>query len=258
MERIPEINLYHADNMNFMPTKASKCYDLVIPDPPYGIGAIGMQMGSSPNKKEKGQYPSISTAVKSRKNRLNQGSGKLKNRILNTSNCEWDETPPPPEYFEELFRISKNQIIWGGNYFDLPPTRCIICWDKVQPWENFSQWEMAWTSFDKPAAMVRISNTGGINKKKKIHPTEKPILLYKWLLNKFATPGMKIIDTHGGSMNLAIACYDLGFDCDIIEKDIIHFNDGKEQFEKHKLKCEEIQKYGYAKTELSKINPTLF
>lgn len=114
-------------------------------------------------------------------------------------NCDLYSNQPIPEYFEELFRISKNQIIWGGNYFDLKPTRCIICWDKVQPWENFSQWEMAWTSFDKPAALFKLSNNGVNNSEIKIHPTQKPIMLYSWLINKYAKQNDKIFDSHIGS-----------------------------------------------------------
>lgn len=120
---------------------------------------------------------------------------------------DWDNAVPPQEYFDELFRVSKHQIIWGGNYFDLPPTRGIICWDKCQPWENFSQWEMAWTSFDTPASLFRFDNRTG----DKIHPTQKPTALYKWLLNKYATQGMTILDTHIGSGSIAIACHDMGY-----------------------------------------------
>lgn len=157
------INIFNIDNMVAMAKMPDNVYDLAIVDPLYGINAPNMQMGSHPNRSKNDGYgsgPGISTAVKL-KGRLNQGGGKLKNRMLNTSEIGWDNEKPSPEYFKELFRVSKNQIIWGGNYFDLPPTRCIICWDKMQPWENFSQWEMAWTSFDKPAKMYRISNTGG-------------------------------------------------------------------------------------------------
>ena len=158
-----EINFHNLDCMEFMKDCEDNQYDLAIVDPPYGINAPKMQMGTNINRKGKGQYPGESTASKLRKGRLNQGAGKLKNRALNTMNCEWDTIVPSSEYFKELVRISKNQIIWGGNYFDLPPTRCIICWDKMQPWDNFSQWEMAWTSFDKPASIFRFSNTGGAN-----------------------------------------------------------------------------------------------
>lgn len=164
--------------MEYMATIPDKFFDLAVVDPPYGINAPAMNMGSS-----KGN---VSTATKLRKGRLNGGAGKLKNRVLNTMSCDWDYNPPGEDYFRELFRVSKNQIIWGGNYFPLPPTRGIICWDKMQPWENFSQVELAWTSFDCPAKLVRISTTGGNNREEKIHPTQKPVALYQWIFKKFA------------------------------------------------------------------------
>lgn len=205
------IELLNTDCMEYMRSLEDNAFDLAIVDPPYGINAANMSMGNNPNRKD-GWSREESTAVKSRKGRLNQGGGKLKKRALNTLNCDWDMDPPGPEYFKELQRVSKNQIIWGGNYFDLPPTRCIVCWDKVQPWENFSQWEQAWTSFDKPAAMFRHSNTGGQNAELKIHPTQKPVRLYSWLLEKFSDPGQRILDTHLGSGSSAIAAHYGGFD----------------------------------------------
>ena len=209
-------------------------FDLAVVDPPYGINAPNMKMGSHPNRSRFDGYgsgPGVSTTVKL-KGRLNQGSGKLKNRLLNTSPISWDSEIPSPEYFYELFRISKNQIIWGGNYFDLPPTRCIICWDKLQPWDNFSQWEMAWTSFDKPAKMYRISNTGGANKDKKIHPTQKPILLYDNIFRDFSTEGMKIIDTHlgSGSSRISASKANLNFIGYEINKD--YFEDQEKRYKR--------------------------
>lgn len=200
--------VFNCDCMDYMRTIPDKYFDLAIVDPPYGINAPKMEMG--------GGY---SNGAYSSKKRLNGGSGKLKNRILNKSDCTWDETPPDDEYFTELFRISKNQIIWGGNYFKLPPTRCVVVWDKVQPWENFSQVEIAWTSFDKPAKLYKQMN-GGFNSEKKIHPTQKPVELYSYLLNKFAIPGNKIFDSHIGSGSSRIAAYEQGFDfigCEINE-----------------------------------------
>jgi site-specific DNA-methyltransferase (adenine-specific) len=203
-------NLYNMDCMEGMKEIPDKYFQLAIVDPPYGINAPNMNMGTHKTRKADG-YPGESTADKLRKGRLNQGSGKLKNRALNTMNCDWDFEPPTDEYFKELFRVSQNQIIWGGNYFNLSPTRGIAVWDKCQPWENFSQVELAWTSFDKPAALFRYSNTGGANKEKKIHPTQKPVDLYLWLLQKYAISGDKILDTHTGSASSLIACHKLGF-----------------------------------------------
>jgi len=217
-----KITAIHGDCMDYMKSLPDKTFDLAIADPPYGINADNMSMGTHLTRKGDG-YPGESVAQKLRKGRLNSGGGKLKDRRLNNSDASWD-IAPGKEYFDELFRLSKNQIIWGGNYFDLRPTRGIVCWDKMQPWENFSQLELAWTSFDCPAAMFRYSNTGGANKEKKIHPTQKPVHLYRYLLNKFAKPGDKILDTHGGSFSHAIACHDLGFELTIIEKDEDYFN----------------------------------
>jgi site-specific DNA-methyltransferase (adenine-specific) len=188
---------------------ADKQFELCIVDPPYGIG--------QPKQSDlKGYNGRPSLAVRLQKNRLNQGAGKLKDRILNNSNCEWDNNIPDDNYFEELFRITQNQIIWGGNYFPLPPTRGMLCWDKVQPWENFSQIELAWTSFDVPAKLFKFDNrTGG-----KIHPTEKPIPLYKYCLQNYAKPGWTIFDSHGGSLSIAIACHDLGFELVACECDL--------------------------------------
>lgn len=161
---MPQSNVFNMDCMEAMKDLPDGFFDLAIVDPPYGINAPNMNMGSNPNRSRNdghGSGPALSTADRLKKGRLNQGSGKLKNRALNTMNCDWDFEKPTKEYFDQLFRVSKNQIIWGGNYFDLPPTRGVGCWDKLQPWENFSQWEMAWTSFDCPAWKVAISNTGG-------------------------------------------------------------------------------------------------
>ncbi len=185
-------------------------FQLAVVDPPYGINAPNMTMGSNPNRKgrdERGelQYGSTSTAQKLKKGRLNQGAGKLKNRNLNTMNCDWDTQVPTPEYFEQLFRVSQNQIIWGGNYFNLPPCRGFIVWNKNQPWENFSQAEFAWTSFDCPSKVFTFSNRGGANSEKKIHPTQKPIELYDYCFSRFATPEMKILDTHCGSSSSRIS-----------------------------------------------------
>lgn len=223
------IELLNIDCMEYMAKQPNGAFDLAIVDPPYGINAPNMSMGNAPNR-EDGWHREESTAVKIRKGRLNQGSGKLKNRALNTMNCDWDFAVPSSEYFTELRRVSKNQIIWGGNYFHLPPSRCIICWDKVQPWENFSQWEMAWTSYDKPAAMIRHSNTGGANAETKIHPTQKPVRLYMWLLKKFGADKPRILDTHLGSGSSAIAAHYFGCDFVGCEIDQDYYNAAKERF----------------------------
>lgn len=203
--------IYNVDCVELMKQFPDKFFELAIVDPPYGINATKMSMGTNLKRTGDG-YTGLSTAQRLRKGRLNQGAGKLKNRALNTLSCDWDFKKPGLEYFEELFRVSKNQVIFGGNYFDLPPTRCVIVWDKLQPWENFSQVEIAWTSFDKPAAIFKYSNTCGANREEKIHPTQKPVRLYEWILSKFAKQGDKILDTHVGSASSLIACYNNDFD----------------------------------------------
>ena len=188
VEKLGDIELRCQDCMEYMRGLEDNAFDLAIVDPPYGM-------------------PKDST----------HGRGKLKNRILNTGHIEKWDVAPSKEYFDELRRVSKHQIIWGGNYFDLPPTRGIICWDKCQPWDNFSQWEMAWTSFDTPASLYRFDNRTG----DKIHPTQKPVNLYRWLLHKYAKGNWKILDTHLGSGSSAIACYMEGHElvgCEINEE----------------------------------------
>jgi len=166
------MKLFNSDCLKGMKEYPNKYFDLAVVDPPYGLKQSGVQSG-----------------------------GKTKNRAFNRSEVfKWD-IAPKKEYFDELFRISKNQIIWGGNYFNLPPTRCVICWNKKQPWETFSQWEMAWTSFNSPAPMFTFDNRFS----GKIHPTQKPVALYSWILKKYAFKGAKILDTHLGSGSICIA-----------------------------------------------------
>jgi site-specific DNA-methyltransferase (adenine-specific) len=180
---------------------------LAIVDPPYGIEEITGKESAN----NRGEF--------NKKRVFGNESEKFKN---------WDKAPNK-EYFEELFRVSKNQIIWGGNYFDLPKYRCPIIWDKCQPWENFSQVEVAWTSFNKPASLFRFDNrTGG-----KIHPTQKPVALYKWILDKYAKQGDKILDTHLGSGSIAIACHDYGFNLTACELDKEYFDKAMERLNNH-------------------------
>ena len=219
-----EPGFYNMDCMDAMKEFPDGFFDLAIVDPPYGIGADNFNNGSGA-KKDKVKY---GTAVRCRKNRPNQGAGKLKNRLLNQSDCSWDVEPPKQEYFDELIRVSRNQIIWGGNYFPLPPTRCVIAWDKQQPWDNFSQFELAWTSYDKPAAIFRMGNT----RSGKIHPTQKPIELYQWLLKKFSKPGDKILDTHVGSASSLIACHRAGLEYWGFEIDPVYYKAAKERLER--------------------------
>lgn len=235
---VPSSVVFNEDCIEVMKRYADNYFDLAIVDPPYGINAPNMTMGSNPNRKGRDkrgelQYGNVSTAQKLKKGRLNGGAGKLKNRNLNTMNCDWDYEKPSAEYFEQLFRVSKNQIIWGGNYFDLPPTRGFIIWNKNQPWDNFSQAEFAWTSFDCPAKLFTYSNRGGANEEKKIHPTQKPYYLYDYCLKHFAKEGDKILDTHLGSGTNRISCYKAGFDFTGIEIDKQYYDASEKLFKQH-------------------------
>lgn len=173
------IELLNIDCMEYMKNVPDKYFDLAIVDPPYGIVESGGQTGGV--------------------------TGKFKGRAYNNGSIKKWDVKPSKDFFYELFRISVNQIVWGGNYFELRPSRCVIVWDKVQPWENFSQVEIAWTSFISPAQLFKLDNRTG----DKIHPTQKPIELYKWLLSKYAKEGQNIFDSHLGSGSIAIACHDL-------------------------------------------------
>ena len=182
--------------MDIMRDIPDKYFELAIVDPPYGIGIT--------------------------KNK----------RLVNNSLSNWDNKIPDKHYFNELFRISQNQIIWGGNYFIeyLKNTRCFISWDKLNHHENYADCELAWTSFDKNAKILKYMWDGnrygfpdriqGVGKKTiRIHPTQKPVALYRWLLQNYAKTGDKIIDTHSGSGSCAIACHIEKHDFLAIEKD---------------------------------------
>ena len=199
-EGVCVIELLHMDCMEYLRVCEDNAFELAIVDPPYGLNG-----------------------------KISQGSGKLKNRAIQTMNSKWDSNKPSDEYFTELRRVSKNQIIWGGNYFNLPPTRGVICWDKMQPWENFSQWEMAWTSFDRPASLYKKDPKGA--DKLKIHPTQKPLMLYQWLLNKYAKEGDRILDTHLGSGSSAIAAHYGGFDFVGMELDESYYDAACKRFD---------------------------
>jgi site-specific DNA-methyltransferase (adenine-specific) len=216
--------------MEAMKQFPDNAFDLAVVDPPYGINAD--KFSNCAGLKDHGKGQSTAQKLKA-KGRLNSGSGKLKNRVLNQSDCSWDSAPPSREYFNELFRVSKNQIIWGGNYFDLPPTRGIIVWDKMQPWENFSQVELAWTSFDRPAALFKYCNAGGATQERKIHPTQKPVALYEWIFKKYSKPGDKILDTHLGSGSSRIAAYNAGLYFIGYEINELYFNLQEQRFEEH-------------------------
>lgn len=201
---MPDSTVFNTDCLEYMKGLPDKAFDLAIADPPYGIRDAGGATG---------------------------GAGKLRGRAFNNGKIDrWDKAPDA-RFFNELFRVSKNQVIFGGNYFTLPPCRCFVCWDKVQPWENFSQVEYAWTSFPCPAKLFRFDNRTG----DKIHPTQKPIELYAWLMRTFAKEGDSIFDPMTGSGSSRIAAYMTGFDFTGCEIDTDYYNAAEERFKRECL-----------------------
>lgn len=211
---MPDIKLLNVDCMEYMATCKDKEFDLAIVDPEYGINA------------------SIKSSYHA-------------NALTNYIPKKWDKKIPDKNYFEELFRVSKNQIIWGGNYFTdfLPPKPKWIVWDKKQP-EGIDQamFELAWNSNNKKQAKIyrqsaqsncnKVANNKELAKKYiRIHPTQKPVKLYKWLLKNYANIGDKILDTHGGSRSLAIACHQMVFDHVSCEIDLDYHNDSAKRFD---------------------------
>lgn len=184
------------DNMKLMARYEDNHFDLAIVDPPYGIGISKNPIRQQHQKKQ------------------------------------WDNNIPNKEYFNELFRVSKNQIIWGGNYFDLPPTQGFFIWDKKQPHDfSLAMCELAWSSIQKPAKMWSLSV---LKEKGKIHPTQKPIELYEWLLINNSKEGDKILDTHLGSGSIAIACHNLGYDLTACELDPDYYAAAMKRIDNHK------------------------
>lgn len=194
--------------MEYMSTVPDNYFDLAIVDPPYGIDLANMNMGI-------GKTPKAS---------------KAKNRKWKAK--DWDSSIPEESYFLELFRVSKNQIIWGGNYFDLGICNKFIIWDKEIPEGlSFSDCEYAWTSFSGANKIFRYS--AYLNKSEKFHPTQKPPQLYKWLLHNYAKEGDKILDTHLGSGSIAIACHDYKFDLVGCELDKDYYDAALKRFQNH-------------------------
>jgi site-specific DNA-methyltransferase (adenine-specific) len=190
------MKITNEDNMELMSRYPDKYFDLAIVDPPYGIGISSNPVRQQHEKKQ------------------------------------WDNNIPSKEYFDELFRVSKNQIIWGGNYFDLHPTQGFFIWDKKQPHDfSLAMCEYAWSSIQKPAKMWSLSV---LKERGKIHPTQKPVELYEWLLMNNAKEGDKILDTHLGSGSIAISCHNLGFDLTACELDKDYYEAAMKRLEQHK------------------------
>jgi site-specific DNA-methyltransferase (adenine-specific) len=192
--------------MEYLATLKDNAFELAIVDPPYGYGSAKTDIL---NFRQKEQHR------------------------------DWN-IAPKENYFDELFRVSKNQIIWGGNYFYYLwkfGGRCFIYWHKGNPVENFADGELAWTSFDENAKQIDYRYyahfEGKNSAQKKIHPTQKPVKLYEWLLMNYAKEGDRILDTHLGSGSIAIACHNLGFDLVGCELNTDYFNAAKKRLQQH-------------------------
>lgn len=215
----PQSKVILGDCVQYMHTLADNSFDLAIVDPPYGDAAGQYQRGTRFGGRfcryfEKNVKAGITTDNANRKDAPT-----------------WDMAPTE-EYFDELRRVSRNQIIWGANYFNMPPTRCFVIWNKMLP-EQFSMamCEYAWTSFDRSAKLfsmqpMRNEHSG------RFHPTEKPIELYAWLIRMFANDGDSILDTHMGSQSSRIAAYLTGHDYTGCEIDPWYFKKGNERFDR--------------------------
>jgi len=225
----PYSEVYLMDCVDGLRHYPDNYFDLAIVDPPYGIGASKQSASSS--------------KMKGRKNSV------IKRSTLKSKN--WDNETPTKEYFKELFRVSKNQIIWGGNYFNLPLVNSWLIWNKLQLLETRSDGEMAWTSFKRPLKIVPLLQDGfkrgqnvGYNQpviynkpfsgKQTIHPTQKPIALYEWILHNYANEGDLILDTHLGSGSSRIAADKAGLNFVGFEIDEEYFNAANKRFENFK------------------------
>ena len=200
------IKLYNKDCMEALKEFKDNQFDLAIVDPPYGINVTKMSLGNGKNKIYRGRN-------------------------------EWDNETPKKEYWNNLFRVSKNQIVWGANYMTtfLPPSMGWVYWDKGTGKNDFSDGELAFTSFKRALRSYKVSWVGANanNGTSRIHPTEKPVKLYEWLLMNYAKEGDKILDTHLGSGSIAIACHNLGYDLKGYELDKEYFEAAKKRLKQH-------------------------
>jgi len=193
------IELLHCDCMEYMATVPDKYFDLAIVDPPYGLERF----------------------------KANDGGNSKKITTFGDKDKNWNNIKPTTEYWAELFRVSKNQIVWGGNNFELPTSEYFIVWDKGQMMPSFARCEMAWTNCKVPAK-IYAKRSQDLNR---IHPTQKPISLYDWIFAKYATKGMKILDTHAGSMSSVISAMKNEMQITAYEIDSDYFNAGKKRIE---------------------------
>jgi site-specific DNA-methyltransferase (adenine-specific) len=210
------IKITNEDNMELMARYPNNYFDLAIVDPPYGSENII------------GGYIS------------GKGGGVTNQKKYN--NQLWNQKAPNNNYFKELKRVSKNQIIWGSNHFisEMPfNSSCWIVWDKLNGENRFADCELAWTSFNKAVRKFEFRWSGMLqgdmkNKEVRIHPTQKPVKLYEWLLMNYAKEGDKILDTHLGSGSITIACHNLGFELTACELDKDYYQSAIKRLNQHK------------------------
>ena len=203
MKLTDKITLTNEDCMELLKRTPDNYYSLSIVDPPYGLERF----------------------------KANDGGNSKKIKSFGDKDKNWNNIKPPKEYWEQLFRVSKKQIVWGGNNFSeyLPPSEYFIIWDKQQAMPSFARCEMAWTNCRVPAK-IYAERSQDLNR---IHPTQKPVALYKWILDKYAKEGDKILDTHSGSASLAIACHDYGFNLTACELDSDYFDASIKRIKNH-------------------------
>jgi site-specific DNA-methyltransferase (adenine-specific) len=198
MKVTEKITITNEDNMQLMARYPDNYFDLAIVYPPYGISVNKMNMGNR--------------------------------KTIKPTDKDWDDSTPDDSYFQELFRVSKNQIIWGGNYFKLPPSQYFAIWDKGESMygRDFAECEFAWVN--KGGTRIYKKSPNQLDR---IHPTQKPVSLYKWLLDKYAKQGDKILDTHLGSGSIAIACHDYGFELTACELDAEYYEKAIQRIKNH-------------------------
>ena len=218
---------YNVDCMEYMATLPDNAFDLAVVDPPYGDGHS--QSVHVEREREWNRFGGLFDRYKT-----NSQGGVAREENIRKKTIAWD-IAPGEEYFKELFRVSRNQVIWGGNYFQLPPSRCFLVWRKTNiPVKGFSMapCEYAWTSFLENAKMFEFSSAGSV-KDKRFHPTQKPVELYEWVYRQFSKPDQKILDTHLGSGSSRIAAYKMGLDFVGCEIDPDYFKAQEERFENY-------------------------
>ena len=214
MKITDKLTITNEDNMELMARYPDNYFELAIVDPPYGIGEDGAK---------------------------NHSRGKATRPTLYTAK-NWDSSTPPKEYFNELVRVSKNVIIWGANHFieNIPSANSSswIVWDKQNGENDFADCELAWTNHSTAVRKYEFRWAGMLqgdmkNKETRIHPTQKPVALYKWLLDKYAKDGDKILDTHLGSGSIALACHEYGFELTACELDTEYYEKAVQRIKQH-------------------------